>query len=158
KVPKKGTARQKSNGSRRQKMKNQDSPATKTMEIRLSRRSPTYWRVTFNHPPLNIFGPEGILEMNEIITALETDEHVKVVVFDSAVECFFLNHSDFLGRKNTLPCPLMTQSGRAFKFASNAHAPEPAGSVCYLCADRRPCCWMGCTHRTDKSLSPSQKF
>ena len=23
---------------------------------------------------------------------------------------------------------------------------------------RRPCCWMGCIHRTDKSLSPSQKF
>jgi hypothetical protein len=23
---------------------------------------------------------------------------------------------------------------------------------------RRPCCWMGCSHRTDKPLSPSQKF
>lgn len=23
---------------------------------------------------------------------------------------------------------------------------------------RRPCCWMGCTHRKDKKLSPSQKF
>ena len=23
---------------------------------------------------------------------------------------------------------------------------------------RRPCCWMGCTHRTDKAPSPSQKF
>ena len=23
---------------------------------------------------------------------------------------------------------------------------------------RRPCCWVGCTHRTDKSMSPSQKF
>src|SRR5258708_7496315 len=23
---------------------------------------------------------------------------------------------------------------------------------------RRPCCWLGCTHRTDKALSPSQKF
>lgn len=23
---------------------------------------------------------------------------------------------------------------------------------------RRPCCWYGCTHRTDKALSPSQKF
>ena len=23
---------------------------------------------------------------------------------------------------------------------------------------RRPCCWMGCIHRTDKPLSPSQKF
>ena len=23
---------------------------------------------------------------------------------------------------------------------------------------RRPCCWLGCTHRTDKKLSPSQKW
>jgi len=36
--------------------------------------------------------------LNEIITALETDEHVKVVAFDSAVEGFFLTHYDFLAR------------------------------------------------------------
>ena len=23
---------------------------------------------------------------------------------------------------------------------------------------RRPCCWYGCVHRTDKPISPSQKF
>jgi uncharacterized protein YdeI (YjbR/CyaY-like superfamily) len=23
---------------------------------------------------------------------------------------------------------------------------------------RRPCCWMGCIHRTDKAISPSQKW
>jgi hypothetical protein len=23
---------------------------------------------------------------------------------------------------------------------------------------RRPCCWVGCTHRSDKPLSTSQKF
>jgi len=23
---------------------------------------------------------------------------------------------------------------------------------------RRPCCWMGCPHRIDKPLSPSQRF
>ena len=23
---------------------------------------------------------------------------------------------------------------------------------------RRPCCWIGCTHRKDKALSPSQRF
>lgn len=23
---------------------------------------------------------------------------------------------------------------------------------------RRPCCWPGCMHRTDKALSPTQKF
>src|SRR5215471_17827166 len=79
-------------------MKTETASSTKTRLIQLTRLSPTYWRVTFDNPPLNIFGPEGILEMKEIIVALEADEHVKVVVFDSAVEGFFLNHSDFLGR------------------------------------------------------------
>jgi enoyl-CoA hydratase/carnithine racemase len=74
------------------------SDTTMTKQILLARRSPTYWRVTFNHPPLNIFGPEAIPQLNEIITALETDEHVKVVVFDSAVEGFFLTHYDFLAK------------------------------------------------------------
>lgn len=23
---------------------------------------------------------------------------------------------------------------------------------------RRPCCWVGCTHRTDKKMSASQRF
>ena len=67
-------------------------------QVRLERRSPFYWRVTFDHPPLNIFGPETIPQLNEIITALETDEHVKVVVFDSAVEGFFVTHYDFLAK------------------------------------------------------------
>jgi len=64
--------------------------------VRLERRLPSYWRVTFDHPPLNIFGPESIPQLNEIVTAIETDEQVKVVVFDSAVEGFFLTHYDFL--------------------------------------------------------------
>jgi enoyl-CoA hydratase/carnithine racemase len=64
--------------------------------VRLERRLPSYWRVTFDHPPLNIFGPESIPQLNTVITALETDEQVKVVVFDSAVEGFFLTHYDFL--------------------------------------------------------------
>ncbi len=71
---------------------------TTTKQILLTRRSPAYWRVTFDHPPLNIFGPETIPQLNAIITALETDEHVKVVVFDSAVVGFFLTHYDFLAR------------------------------------------------------------
>jgi enoyl-CoA hydratase/carnithine racemase len=64
--------------------------------IRLERRLPTYWRVTFDIPPLNIFGPKEIPQLNEIVTAIETDEQVKVVVFDSVVDGFFLTHYDFL--------------------------------------------------------------
>src|ERR1700728_4708691 len=67
-----------------------------TEQIRLERRLPSYWRVTFDIPPLNIFGPKEIPQLNEIITAIETDQHVKVVVFDSAVDGFFLTHYDFL--------------------------------------------------------------
>src|SRR5258707_376952 len=69
---------------------------TKTAQIRLSRSSPAYWRITFDNPPLNVMGPQFVEEFREIMAAIEDDEQVKVVVFDSAVDGFFLNHSDFL--------------------------------------------------------------
>lgn len=67
-----------------------------TREIRVERRSPSYWRITFELPPVNIFGPKELPRLQEIITAIEKDEQVKVVVFDSAVDGFFLTHYDFL--------------------------------------------------------------
>jgi enoyl-CoA hydratase/carnithine racemase len=79
-------------------MKNETHTTTSTKHVHLTRRSSYYWRVTIDHPPLNIFGPDTIPQLNEIITALETDEHVRVVVFDSAVEGFFLTHYDFLAK------------------------------------------------------------
>jgi enoyl-CoA hydratase/carnithine racemase len=71
---------------------------TKAEEIRLVQSSPVCWRVTFDLPPLNIFGPQNLPHLNEIITALETDKQVKVVVFDSAVDGFSLSHWDFLAK------------------------------------------------------------
>jgi enoyl-CoA hydratase/carnithine racemase len=79
-------------------MENETHTATGTKQIHLTRRSPHYWRVTIDHPPLNIFGPDTIPQLNEIITALETDKDVTVVVFDSAVEGFFLTHYDFVAK------------------------------------------------------------
>ena len=64
-------------------------------QIRLTRSSPAYGRVTFDNPPLNVMGPQFVREFREIITAVEADEEVKVLVFESALEGFFLNHSDF---------------------------------------------------------------
>jgi enoyl-CoA hydratase/carnithine racemase len=69
---------------------------TDKAQIRLTRSSAAYWRITFDNPPLNVMGPQFVREFGEIVTAIETDRDVKVVVFDSAVEGFFLNHSDFL--------------------------------------------------------------
>jgi len=73
-----------------------DSEETK--QIRLERRSPFHWRVTFDLPPLNIFGPANMPQLNAIVAAIETDARLKVVVFDSAVEGFFLTHYDFLAK------------------------------------------------------------
>jgi enoyl-CoA hydratase/carnithine racemase len=67
-----------------------------TRTIRLQQHLPTFWRVTFDIPPVNIFGPKQLPELNEIITAIENDEELKVVVFDSAVDGFFITHYDFI--------------------------------------------------------------
>lgn len=66
-----------------------------TARILLTRPTPAYWRVTIDNPPINVMVSEMILQFQEVIKALETDEHVKVVVFDSAVDDYFLNHLDF---------------------------------------------------------------
>src|SRR5271170_5664171 len=78
------------------------SAATKPAQIRVARRSGAYWRVTLDNPPINVMGPEMVREFQEVIKALEADEHVKVVVFDSAVDGYFLNHSDFLAKLEDL--------------------------------------------------------
>src|SRR6266446_2215293 len=70
--------------------------ATPRQEVHIERLTPAYWRITFDIPPFNIFGPETIPQLNEAITQLEKDPQVKVVVFNSAVPGFFLTHYDFV--------------------------------------------------------------
>ena len=78
------------------------SAATKQEQIRVVRRSPAYWRVTIDNPPINVMGPEMVRQFQEVINALEADENVRVVVFDSAVDDYFLNHSDFFAKLEDL--------------------------------------------------------
>lgn len=77
-----------------------------TTQIHLERNSPALWRVTFDNPPLNIFGPEMLPRLNAVVTALETDPDVKVVIFESAVEGYFITHYNFLAKpEETLGLP-----------------------------------------------------
>lgn len=74
-----------------------DGPvATGRREILVDKVSPAYWRVTLHNPPFNIFGPETIPQLNEVITAIEKDPELRVVVFESDVPGFFLTHYDFV--------------------------------------------------------------
>jgi enoyl-CoA hydratase/carnithine racemase len=78
------------------------SAPSKSAQIRVTRKSPAYWRVTINNPPINVMSPEMVREFQEVMNALEADEHVRVVVFDSAVDDYFLNHSDFTAKLEDL--------------------------------------------------------
>ena len=66
--------------------------------IHVQRQSDAYWRVIFDIPPLNIFGPANIPQFEQVVSSIEADDRVKVLVFDSAVEGFFLTHYDFLAK------------------------------------------------------------
>jgi enoyl-CoA hydratase/carnithine racemase len=71
-------------------------------QIRLARQSAAYWRVTIDNPPINVMGPQMVGQFQQLIDALEADEQVRVVVFDSAVDSYFLNHSDFTAKLEDL--------------------------------------------------------
>ena len=59
---------------------------------------------TFDNPPLNLIDPETIIALRELMDTLEADPAVKVVVFDSADEEYFIAHFD-VARGGELPGP-----------------------------------------------------
>lgn len=65
-------------------------------QFKITRVTPAYWRVTMDHPPFNIYGPESMPMLNSVVTQIEKDPALKVVVFDSKVPGFFLTHYDFI--------------------------------------------------------------
>jgi enoyl-CoA hydratase/carnithine racemase len=69
--------------------------SSKNTQVSVNKVSPSYWRVVMNNPPLNLMGPEFVLNFREIMNDIESDGQLRVVVFESAVDGFFLNHSDF---------------------------------------------------------------
>jgi enoyl-CoA hydratase/carnithine racemase len=52
------------------------------------------WTITFSNPPINMFVPTTIVELGALMTDLEADSSVKVVVFQSANPDFFIAHLD----------------------------------------------------------------
>src|SRR5271169_4775307 len=56
--------------------------------------SPAYWRISFSNPPTNLQDPDTILEFQELVTRMESDDALKVVVIESGNPDFFINHYD----------------------------------------------------------------
>jgi len=65
-------------------------------QIRVERRSAAYWRASFEHPPINLIDPQTIVELDALVSRLESDPEVRVIVFDSTNIEFYLAHYDVL--------------------------------------------------------------
>ena len=63
-------------------------------QFNIDRTHPGRWTVTFSNPPINMFLPTTIVELGALMTDLEADPSVKVVVFQSANPDFFVAHLD----------------------------------------------------------------
>jgi enoyl-CoA hydratase/carnithine racemase len=63
-------------------------------QFRIDRTCPGLWTVAFDNPPINMFTPATIVELGALMSALEADPSVKVVVFQSANPDFFVAHLD----------------------------------------------------------------
>jgi enoyl-CoA hydratase/carnithine racemase len=62
--------------------------------LRVDRRSPSYCRVTFDHPPINTLTATTVSELGELVDLVEQDPDLNVIVFDSANPDFYLAHYD----------------------------------------------------------------
>ena len=63
-------------------------------QFNIDRTDPGRWTITFNNPPINMFVPATIDELGSLMTELEADRSLKVVVFQSANPEFFIAHLD----------------------------------------------------------------
>jgi enoyl-CoA hydratase/carnithine racemase len=62
--------------------------------------SPGYWRATFDNPPINVVGPDLFIALHDLVDEIDADPDVKVIVFDSADEDYFLAHFDMLSQSD----------------------------------------------------------
>jgi enoyl-CoA hydratase/carnithine racemase len=62
--------------------------------LTIDRRSPSYCRVTFDHPPINTITATTVAERAELVGMIEQDPDLNVAVFDSANPDFYLAHYD----------------------------------------------------------------
>jgi enoyl-CoA hydratase/carnithine racemase len=63
-------------------------------QLTIDRSKPGLWMVTFSNPPINLLDDITITELQTLVSHIETDKSVKVLIFQSADRDFFIAHFD----------------------------------------------------------------
>jgi enoyl-CoA hydratase/carnithine racemase len=61
--------------------------------------TPAYWRVLISNPPINLWDPTMFADLNVLMDDIESNPDLKIVVFESEDEDFFVNHHDLTNRE-----------------------------------------------------------
>jgi enoyl-CoA hydratase/carnithine racemase len=64
------------------------------MPLKLNMHNAGFWQVTFDAPPLNLFGPELLTGLEEVVRRIQSSPELRVIVFDSAITDYFIAHFD----------------------------------------------------------------
>jgi enoyl-CoA hydratase/carnithine racemase len=63
------------------------------------KKSPSYWTVTFENGPVNLLDADSVEQLAALVTRMEEDPALTVVVFDSANPDYFMAHWDVTADK-----------------------------------------------------------
>lgn len=69
-------------------------PQPMTGLVRVDKRTPHLWRVTIANAPFNLVVPEMVAALHAVVMDMDRDPDLRVVVFDSAIDGYFINHFD----------------------------------------------------------------
>lgn len=70
------------------------APGTPPPLVRVDKRTAQLWRITIANPPFNLVVPEMVSALHAVAVDMARDPDVRVVVFDSAIDSYFINHFD----------------------------------------------------------------
>lgn len=62
--------------------------------LNLNTVSDRVWKVAIRNAPMNLVTPTFVTEMADLVSRMDAHSSLRVVIFESAIEHFFLNHFD----------------------------------------------------------------
>ena len=72
-------------------------------QFTVTKLSKSYWRVSFENGPVNLFDSQSILELRGLIDAAEQDPDLTVIVFESGNPEYFIGHWDLTDDASSVP-------------------------------------------------------
>src|SRR6202051_1252208 len=72
------------------------------VHLRIIEETAAYWRVLFDHPPLNIVGVGMFEGLQDLLARMDASPSLRVIVFASANPDFYLAHFDLTGKTGNI--------------------------------------------------------